>query len=208
MHNKKGKKKDSEEDEEILKVILLGESGVGKTNLINIATGKDFDETEATTSASSFSIRKVTIKKKVYALNIWDTIGQEKFRQFTKIFYNSSKIVIFVYDITTPESFSELNYWVEDIKKALGDKIIKGVVGNKTDLFLQEKVKESEGRDFAKSINAKFLSISAKEDSPEKFINFLEELLKDYLISNFIDREKSISLNKEQASDKYKKICC
>ena len=208
MHNKKGKKKDSEEEEEIVKVILLGESGVGKTNLINIATGKDFDETEATTSASSFSIRKVTIKKKVYALNIWDTIGQEKFRQFTKIFYNSSKIVIFVYDITTPESFSELNYWVEDIKKALGDKIIKGVVGNKTDLFLQEKVKESEGRDFAKSINAKFLSISAKEDSPEKFINFLEELLKDYLISDFIDREKSISLNKEQASDKYKKICC
>ena len=52
------------------------------------------------------------------------------------------------------------------------------------------------------------MSISAKEDSPEKFINFLEELLKDYLISNFIDREKSISLNKEQASDKYKKICC
>ena len=208
MHNKKGKKKDSEEEEEIVKVILLGESGVGKTNLINIATGKDFDETEATTSASSFSIRKVTIKKKVYALNIWDTIGQEKFRQFTKIFYNSSKIVIFVYDITSPQSFSELNYWVEDIKKALGDRIIKGVVGNKTDLIFQEKIKESEGRDFAKSINAKFLSISAKEDSPEKFTSFLEELLKDYLISDFIDREKSISLNKEEASDKDKKLCC
>ena len=208
MHNKKGKKKDSEEEEEIVKVILLGESGVGKTNLINIATGKDFDETEATTSASSFSIRKVTIKKKVYALNIWDTIGQEKFRQFTKIFYNSSKIVIFVYDITSPQSFSELNYWVEDIKKALGDRIIKGVVGNKTDLIFQEKIKDSEGRDFAKSINAKFLSISAKEDSPEKFTSFLEELLKDYLISNFIDREKSISLNKEEASDKDKKLCC
>ena len=208
MHNKKGKKKDSEEDEEILKVILLGESWVGKTNLINIATGKDFDETEATTSASSFSIRKVTIKKKVYALNIWDTIGQEKFRQFTKIFYNSSKIVIFVYDITSPQSFSELNYWVEDIKKALGDRIIKGVVGNKTDLIFQEKIKDSEGRDFAKSINAKFLSISAKEDSPEKFTSFLEELLKDYLISDFIDREKSISLNKEEASDKDKKLCC
>ena len=208
MHNKKGKKKDSEEEEEIVKVILLGESGVGKTNLINIATGKDFDETEATTSASSFSIRKVTIKKKVYALNIWDTIGQEKFRQFTKIFYNSSKIVIFVYDITSPQSFSELNYWVEDIKKALGDRIIKGVVGNKTDLIFQEKIKDSEGRDFAKSINAKFLSISAKEDSPEKFTSFLEELLKDYLISDFIDREKSISLNKEEASDKDKKLCC
>ena len=189
-------------------MILLGESGVGKTNLINIATGKDFDETEATTSASSFSIRKVTIKKKVYALNIWDTIGQEKFRQFTKIFYNSSKIVIFVYDITSPQSFSELNYWVEDIKKALGDRIIKGVVGNKTDLIFQEKIKDSEGRDFAKSINAKFLSISAKEDSPEKFTSFLEELLKDYLISDFIDREKSISLNKEEASDKDKKLCC
>ena len=208
MFNKNGQKTDSEEDEEIVKIILLGESGVGKTNLINIATGKDFDKTEKSTSVSSFSILKVTIKKKVYTLNIWDTIGQEKYRHFTKIFYNSSKIVIFVYDITTPESFSELNYWVEDIKKALGDKIIKGVVGNKTDLFLQEKVKESEGRDFAKSINAKFLSISAKEDSPEKFINFLEELLKDYLISDFIDREKSISLNKEQSSDKYKKLCC
>ena len=64
MFNKNGQKTDSEEDEEIVKIILLGESGVGKTNLINIATGKDFDKTEKSTSVSSFSILKVTIKKK------------------------------------------------------------------------------------------------------------------------------------------------
>ena len=202
------KKEEKDDEEEAIKVILLGESGVGKTNLINISTGKKFDESEATTSVSSFSIRKIKIKKKEYTLNLWDTIGQEKFRQFTKLFYNNSKIVIFVYDITSLESFQELNYWVEDIKKALGDTIVKGVVGNKTDLFLNEKIKDSEGLEFANSINAKFLAISAKEDMPEKFADYLKDLVNDYLSSQFRKRSKTINLSKKSASEQDKKNNC
>ena len=80
---------DSQEDE--IKVILLGESGVGKTNLINITMGKDFNKIEAASSTNSFSIKKLTVKGKEYTIKLWDTIGQEKLRTLTKLFYNDSK---------------------------------------------------------------------------------------------------------------------
>ena len=121
-----------------IKIILLGESGVGKTNLINILMGIPFNDNEKSSASNSYSEKKVTINNKLYKLNLWDTIGQEKFRQLTKIFYKDSKIVIFVFDITSKESFDELqNYWVRDVKEQIGDDgIVKGVIANKMDLFL------------------------------------------------------------------------
>ena len=204
------KKNEKREDQQVIKVILLGESGVGKTNLIKIAAGKHFNDIEPTTSNSSFYEIKLQIHQKDYTLNLWDTIGQEKFRHFTKLFYNNSKIVIFVYDITSKESFDELNYWVNDIKNALGDDgIIKGVVGNKRDLFEQQKIKDTEAEAFADSINAKFLTISAKEDTPDVFINYLECLVGDYLLGGLNKYVRTFSLSKEaNLSQRKKKNCC
>ena len=87
-------------EEEAIKVILLGESGVGKTNLISITNGGNFNENEVVTSSLSFSVKKLNVNGKEYAINLWDTVGQERLRNLTKLFYNDSKIVIFVYDIT------------------------------------------------------------------------------------------------------------
>ena len=100
-----------------IKVILVGNSGVGKTSLINIVTGREFNEHEKTAQGSSFSEKNITINEKDYLLNIWDTIGQERYRQLTKIFYNNSKIVIFVYDITIKESFDDLKYLAKDVEE-------------------------------------------------------------------------------------------
>ena len=170
---------DEETDE--IKVILIGDSGVGKTNLINIAMGNEFNDNEKTTSTATFSVKKMKINGKEYNLNLWDTIGQEKFRQLTKIFFNNSKIVIFVYDITNRESFEALPNWLNDVEEQVGLNIIKGIVANKMDLFLKEKVKENEGEEYAKSINAKFLATAAKESGPKKFLDFLSNLLAEYL---------------------------
>ena len=187
-----------------IKIILLGNSGVGKTSLINTVTGREFSVDEKTTEGASFSVKKIKIDKEEYIFNIWDTIGQEKFRQLTKLFYHNSKIVIFVYDITNRTSFDDLDYWIKDIKEQLGDKIIKGLVANKLDLYLNEKVSTEEGQEYATLHKAKFIEFSAKNDSPNKFEEFLIELVKEYLPNKI--ENKNISLKKNNGTKKKK--CC
>ncbi len=170
-------------NDDSLKVILIGESGVGKTCLINVSTGLSFDTNEKATLTASYLKKTITINKISYVLCLWDTVGQEKLRNLTKIFFKNSKIVIFVYDITNKKSFEALASWERDVKNLLGDNIVKGVVGNKQDLFMDEDVTEEEGANYANSINAKFRLVSAKTD-PQSFNVLLEELLKEYLKKN------------------------
>ena len=169
-------------EEEDLKVILLGESGVGKTNLINITMGQEFNEDEVTTSNSSFSVKPLNLNGKEYEVKLWDTIGQEKLRHLTKLFYSDSKIVIFVYDISERKTFEALkDYWVKDVHEKLGQDIIKGLVGNKIDKFIEEKVTQEEGEGYAKAIGARFILTSAKTEGPKKFEELVTQLLEDYL---------------------------
>ena len=198
----------NEDEEKEIKVILLGEAGVGKTNLINRATGQDFNPFSKTTGSSSFSKMIVNVRNNNFEINLWDTIGQEQFRQLTKLFYNNSKIVIFVYDITSHKSIDELkNYWVKDIESKLGNDIIKGVVANKIDLYLEEEVKEDEGEEFAKSIDAKFLTISAKTDNADKFKKYITELVEDFLLSGLNTGSDRITLS-TNTRNKNNKNCC
>ena len=127
-------------DDEIkeIKTILVGMTGTGKTNIINALTGKKFEENKFSTTTSSFIDKTITLKNKKYNLEIWDTAGQEKYRSLTKIFINDSKIVIFVYDITTRSSFDEIDFWVRSVKEILGNNPVFGLAGNKKDLFQNE----------------------------------------------------------------------
>ena len=203
------------------KVIFLGEAGVGKTNLINITMGIAFNEEEAATASASFATKKISVRGKDYAIKLWDTIGQEKFRTLTKLFYINAKIAIFVYDITQKDTFEEIkNYWVKDVEEKLGKDIIKGIVANKIDLFMNEQVTQEEGEEYAKSIGALFLSISAKTDNPKKFEDFLSKLYEQYLIKNEANeaklplskiqiKNKAIVLNKKKKNAGFSgKKCC
>ena len=175
---------DSPDEEEVeeTKVILVGESGVGKTNLINIITGSQFNPEEGASATASFLNKKLTVKGKEYTIRLWDTIGQESLRHMAKLFYNNSKIVIFVYDITRKKTFEELNnYWVKTIEEKLGKNVIKGVVANKIDLFMNEDVTQEEGKKYADSIGALFLATSAKTDGPGIFEGLLTQLYEQYL---------------------------
>ena len=194
-----------------IKAILLGESGVGKTNLINVSIGLDFYEYTGSTFTNSFVEKIFTINNEKYILNLWDTIGQEKFRPLTKIFFKDSKIVILVYDKTNKKTFEELKYWNNEIKEALGDddNFIKAIVGNKDDLD-EDEVDENEAREFAKSINAKFLMTSAKK-SGKRFVAFLEELLREYINKNkgiLNENKETITLEKDAHRNSIKKRKC
>ena len=198
----------SEEGQSEIKVILIGDSGVGKTNLINITTGNRFDINEKTTIASNYSVKKMVINEKEYIIKLWDTIGQEKFRQLSKIFFSNSKIVILVYDITNKVSFEALPNWLKDVEEEIGLDFVRGVVANKMDLYLNEEIKENEGEEYAKSINAKFLATSAKKDDPKIFIEFLGNLLTEYLSLYKENTTGSFTITRKSSMKKNKKSNC
>ena len=128
-----------------IKVILLGDQGVGKTNLINLATQREFNPQEESSVVSTFSTLNMEIDGIKLRVNLWDTVGQEKYRQLVKLFFTDSKIVIFVYDITDAKSFKGIESWHEELIERIGDDVIKGVVGNKSDLYENEEVSEEKG---------------------------------------------------------------
>ena len=127
-------------------------------------------------------------------------MGQEKLKSLTKIFFKNSKIVVLVYDITKKDSFNGLEYWIKEVKNSLGDDIIIGICGNKSDLYLKEQVKEEECIEFAKNINARWVVTSAKADK-NGFTIFLKDLLKD-LIKLFNKKQKERKNNTKEYNKK------
>jgi len=194
-------------DKEI-KVILIGDSGVGKTNLINIALGLGFNAKQEATSAASFSRLNIKTETNNISIDLWDTIGQEKYKQLTKLFYNNSRIVIFVYDIASRITFKGLTFWINDIKEQLGNDYVAGVIGNKSDLYLEEEVKREEGDVLAKSINAEFLLISAKNNERIKFIDFLKVLVEKGVSNGIIDLGENNNIVLKKDKEIKKKKCC
>ena len=200
----------SEDRSSIIKVILVGDTGTGKTNLITVSAGFEFNSNSLTTTSCSY-VQKIIVKNnKEYKINLWDTIGQEKYISLTKIFLKDSKIVIFVYDITNRLSYNSLQFWKKIIDEVLGPTPVFGVVGNKKDLYLDEKVKEEEGEEFANKIGAKFLVTSAKNEA-QRFSIFIESLLDEYLSRNIQpdeNRLESIFINKETKKKEKEEGCC
>ena len=194
-----------------IKIILLGETGTGKTNLINTYYGKHFDPNTHASPECQLNEKKVEINNRICSINIWDTIGQEQYRAITKNFIRGTDIVILVYDITRRDTFLELNYWFDIAFLELGKDAIFGVVGNKNDLYLSSDVTSEEGGNFAHQKDAIFSLASAKTD-PESFKDLVEKLLEKYLKNkNIIKKDENIIiLNENESKNKItkKKKCC
>ena len=141
--------KNNNEDESI-KVVLLGNSGVGKTAIIQKFNTGIFEKNIKPTFDNSSISKKINIKGKNIFLIVWDTAGQEQYRSIGKIFLKNAKIAILVYDITSKKSFNDLSFWYDYIKSELGDKITLGLAGNKADLFVQEEVSKKMGKKLQK----------------------------------------------------------
>ena len=166
--------------EEVIKIVLLGESGVGKTNLINVSMGKEFQQNSDSSLSSSFVSSDYKVGNKVYTYVLWDTAGQESYRSLNKIFIKNTKIVIFVYSIENYKSFQELDYWVNIAKEELGDNSIYAIIGNKSDLYDEQEVKDEEAEKYAEEQNMKIKFTSALADA-KGVKSFLNELISDYV---------------------------
>ena len=201
------------EDEKEIKVILLGNSGVGKTSIINRYVNNVYNSNCETTLGSTYSTREVIKDNVVYKLNLWDTTGQEKYHSITNLFIKGSSIVILVYSIDLLSSFEGLNYWYNSIKENLeGNNYVLAVVGSKSDLINEEEevVSEDEAKNFAKERNAIFKLVSSKED-PVGINNLFDMLLDELIRMNYITVKDSYVIKRKKHKDdkeKKKKKCC
>ena len=174
-----------EKEEKELKIILLGESGVGKTSIIYRYYKNTFNSNLPSTFGSTFITKYLEKGNITYKLNIWDTTGQEKYHSVTKLFIHGSHIAILVYAINNIDSFQKLDYWYKTIKENCDDNVILAIVGSKYDLFYNNEdenavfVSEEEGEKYAKEKKAFFKLVTAKED--KKGIDSLfDELINEY----------------------------
>ena len=165
---------------ESFKVVLVGESGVGKTSIITQFIDQTFQEDIQSTTGGTFSTKSVVCDGgKILKFEIWDTAGQEKYRSLTTMFYKDANAAVMVYDVTRKDSFEEMkNYWANQIKENSPENIILAIAANKSDLIEQETVDEEEARNFAKELNAIFVTTSAK--SSEGINSLFEEIAKKY----------------------------
>ena len=192
-----------------IKIILVGAISVGKTCLIaHYQTGKFLSEVPSTCGSSFVEIKKV-IKGKKYTLNVWDTAGQEKYDSLTKIFTKNANIVILVYSIVDKKSFQALNRWLKLIKEINGDEgYALGVAANKSDLYKQSVVPDSEGQNYAKKINAIWKLTSAKEED-RGIEELIDELLEVYFqIKNNSNNPEFIKLNNKKENKRKEGGCC
>ena len=149
------------------KVVLVGESGVGKTSIIKQFTVHSFDPDCAVSISSQFTSKIVNISdtNKAIRYDLWDTAGQEKYRSLAKIFYKDAKIIMFVYEITNKKSFENLqSYWYKEVSANCLPNAIFALVGNKNDLYNKAEVEEKVAMDWADSIGAIFQTTSAKSN--------------------------------------------
>ena len=150
------------------KVVLLGDSGVGKTCIISRYISGAFDQNSPSTNGASYASKILTFEQlnKTISLDIWDTAGQEKYKSLTKFFYKDAAVAILVYDITQKESFENMKgYWFQQLQEFGSKSIILGVAGNKCDMYEKEEVNENDARQFAESIGAFFEITSAKNNT-------------------------------------------
>ena len=204
------------------KLVLVGDSGVGKTCLISRFLSGNFDKNQPSTNGASYASKLIEYPnlKKSLVLDIWDTAGQEKFRSLTKFFYKDALMVIMVYDITRRESFDNLkNFWYQEIQENAEPNIVLAVAGNKCDLYEQEAVAENEAREYAKSINALFALTSAQNNTGvAKLFKDIGNKFLDPNFQNSVNERKrtpSVALKKKEHVDnpknpevKKKKKCC
>ena len=169
-----------------IKIILLGDTGVGKSSIIKRYIEDSFEENLSSTIGSNFLEKIEKIKGQKVRLEVWDTAGQEEFRSVTKLFVKNSKIIILVYNVTQKSSFEGLNYWYDFIQKELAQNFVLGVAGNKTDLIFEdgydEEITSEEGKAFAEKIKANFSLVSAKESGKE-ITNLFNQCISSYLDS-------------------------
>ena len=147
----------------VYKVLLLGDSTVGKTCVLLKYTDKIFQETHMMTIGLDYRLKVMQLQSgKEIKLQIWDTAGQDRFRSITKNYYKGSHGIILIYDVTSLKTFENVKSWVSQIHEEISDKVVIYLVANKIDMDDLRKVTKEEGKKLAEELDVPFVETSAK----------------------------------------------
>ena len=192
----------------IFKVILVGDTRVGKSSIVSMLVNKKMTDLHDTTIGVDFNMKFVQLDSKIAKLQLWDTAGQEKFRSIIGSYYRSAHATIVVFDLTSITSFKNVDNWFQEIDNKGPEITTKFLIGNKSDLILDRKVTKEEGEDMARRNNAIYFECSAKEND---YIDDMFKIITDKTLINCIEnniesiKKKNRSLNK---INKNKFKCC
>jgi len=162
----------------LFKILLVGDSGVGKSSLLLRFTDDMFQDTFISTIGVDFKIRNVTIEDKTIKLQIWDTAGQERFRTITSSYYRGAHGIIVVYDITDPVTFNNAKMWLTEIERYACGNVTRLLVGNKADMVAKRAISLEEAKTFAGKNGMLFSEASAKagEGVDKAFLTLVREI--------------------------------
>ena len=151
-----------EEYDHIFKVLLLGNSDVGKSSLILRYVDQVWSDTFVPTIGVDFKVKTLEIDNKKIKMQIWDTAGQERFRNVISSYFRGSHGILLIYDITNRDSFKNLENWLIEIEKNASQNVLKILIGNKNDLVNDREIQSEEGQAFANRNGMEFIETSAK----------------------------------------------
>lgn len=162
----------------LFKLLLIGDSGVGKTCVLFRFSEDAYNSTFISTIGIDFKIRTIELDGKRIKLQIWDTAGQERFRTITTAYYRGAMGIILVYDITNEKSFDNIRNWVRNIEEHASSDVERMIIGNKCDMNDRRKVSKERGAELALEYNVKFLETSAKAsiNVEEAFITLARDI--------------------------------
>merc|ERR1711976_1045516 len=146
----------------LFKLLLIGDSGVGKSCLLLRFADDTYTDSYISTIGVDFKIRTIELDGKVIKLQIWDTSGQERFRTITSSYYRGAHGIIVVYDVTDQVSFNNVRQWLQEIERYACENVNKLIVGNKNDLTTKKVVDFNTAKEFADSLDIPFIETSAK----------------------------------------------
>jgi Ras-related protein Rab-1A len=204
--------KGTEDYEFIFKVLLLGNSNVGKSSLFLRFVDDIWNDTFVPTIGVDFKIKTFNIDEKKIKMQIWDTAGQERFKNIIASYYRGAHGILLIYDVTDKESFKNLSNWLIEIEKNASKNVLKVLIGNKTDLEEKRVITYNQGKEFADSYGLKYIETSAKKNLNvnEAFETLGRELMQasdDKKIGK--SKDKKISVTKaEDLNQEQKKGCC
>lgn len=170
-----------EEYDFLLKIVIIGDSGVGKSNLLQRFTKNEFCHDSKATIGVDFATKQMVLHDWKVKTQFWDTAGQDKYRAITSAYYKNAQGAILVYDIASANSFKNCVTWLKEVRQYAEPGVQVLLLGNKTDLQTQRQVQTDDAREYAKANNMFFMEVSAydnEENCVEKsFMILVEDIL-------------------------------
>ena len=197
------------------KVVIVGDSGVGKTNLVRRFINNVFTKDTKATVGVEFMSKNFIVDNKVIKLELWDTAGQERYKAITAAYYRGAKGAMIVYDVTSKDSFNNVDKWHNELKTKGSQDINIIMIGNKTDLEDIRHVSSEQGQEKAHFLQIPIMETSALDASnvKESFNRLIQEMyLSVFSKSNDNNKtekiEEGVSLKVEKNKEEEKKGCC